>query len=138
VEGTLEGVAMATVGAMVTEFGCRARDIVVAVGPSVGGVLLSRWTGSRRSTSCLLHPDCVKDPEAERPHVNIRLANRILLERGGVLPGNIDDSSVSECTSCHTELFFSHVRDGLNFGTQLGFLWIREEEEGEEGERERD
>ncbi|XP_034083111.1 laccase domain-containing protein 1-like [Gymnodraco acuticeps] len=136
-KGTLEGVAMATVGAMVTEFGCRARDIVVAVGPSVGGCC---FTLDRKQALhfLLLHPDCVKDPEAERPHVNIRLANRILLERGGVLPGNIDDSSVSECTSCHTELFFSHVRDGLNFGTQLGFLWIREEEEGEEEEEGRE
>ncbi|XP_063743341.1 LOW QUALITY PROTEIN: purine nucleoside phosphorylase LACC1 [Eleginops maclovinus] len=128
-KGTLMGVAMATVGAMLTEFGCRASDIVVAVGPSVGGCC---FTLDREQALDFLnlHPDCVPDPEAERPHVNIRLANRVLLERGGVLPGNIDDSSVSECTSCHPELFFSHVRDGPNFGTQLGFLWIKEEGEG--------
>ena len=66
---------MATVGAMVTEFGCRAKDIVVAVGPSVGGCC---FTLDRKQALhfLLLHPDCVKDPEAERPHVNIRLANR--------------------------------------------------------------
>ncbi|KAI4790178.1 hypothetical protein KUCAC02_034791 [Chaenocephalus aceratus] len=106
-KGTLECVAMADGGSHGDGVWLPGEDIVVCRGAT---------------------------PRPRRPHVNIRLANRILLERGGVQPGNIDDSSVSECTSCHTELFFSHVRDGLNFGTQLGFLWIREEEEGETDE----
>lgn len=60
---------------------------------------------------------------------------RVLLQKGGVLPEQIHDNlvmeqpSVTPCTSCHPEDFFSHVRDGLNFGTQVGFLWIKEAEE---------
>ncbi|XP_075968325.1 purine nucleoside phosphorylase LACC1 [Anarhichas minor] len=129
-KGTLMGVAMATVGAMVTVFGCRVTDIVVAVGPSVGGCCFT-LNRDQINDFTHVHEDCVTDPESDRPHVNIRLANRVLLQRGGVLPEHIHDdmeterSSVTPCTSCHPEDFFSHVRDGLNFGTQVGFLWIR-------------
>ncbi|XP_029385563.1 laccase domain-containing protein 1 [Echeneis naucrates] len=130
-KGTLMGVAMATVEAMVTEFGCKVSDIVVAVGPSVGACCFT-WDRKEALKFINIHPDCVPDPESARPHVNIRLANRVLLQRGGILPHHIHDdmttdrSCVTPCTSCHPELFFSHVRDGPNFGTQLGFLWIKD------------
>ncbi|XP_034550501.1 laccase domain-containing protein 1 [Notolabrus celidotus] len=131
-KGTLMGVAMATVEAMVTEFRCRASDIVVAVGPSVGACCFSLQRDQALDFHNI-HPDCVPDPESDTPHVNIRLANRLLLQRGGVLPENIHDDvttehpSVTPCTSCHPELFFSHRRDGTEFGTQVGYLWIKEE-----------
>ncbi|KAM8855092.1 purine nucleoside phosphorylase LACC1 isoform 2-T2 [Spinachia spinachia] len=125
-KGTLTGVAMATVGAMVTEFGCRVSDIVVAVGPSVGACCFT-LDGQQAEDFHRVHRDCVPDPESVRPHIDLRLANRVLLQRGGVLPGHIYDyKETQRCTSCHPEDFFSHVRDGLNFGTQVGFLWIRE------------
>ncbi|XP_008293624.1 laccase domain-containing protein 1 [Stegastes partitus] len=134
-KGTLMGVAMATVDAMVTGFGCRVSDVVVAVGPSVGACC---FTLERHQALDFtgIHPDCVPDPESERPHVDIRLANRVLLQNGGVLPENIHDDRaadrpcVTPCTSCRPDGFFSHVRDGLNFGTQVGFLWIKETEPG--------
>ncbi|XP_027146921.1 laccase domain-containing protein 1 [Larimichthys crocea] len=130
-KGTLMGVAMATVEAMVTEFGCQVSDIVVAVGPSVGACCFTLERDQALDFQ-RIHPDCVPDPESAQPHVNIRLANRILLQDGGILPENIHDDAVTErprvtpCTSCHPEAFFSHCRDGPNFGTQVGFLWIKD------------
>lgn len=78
------GVATATVGAMVSGLGCRERDIVVAVGPSVGPCCftLPREQALAFST---IHPDCVPDPESDKPHVNIRLANRYRPQGGRVL-----------------------------------------------------
>ncbi|KAM4559258.1 purine nucleoside phosphorylase LACC1 [Odontesthes bonariensis] len=133
-KGTLMGVAVATVDAMVADFGCRACDIVVAVGPTVG-VCCFTLDREQALNFASIHPDCVPDPEPARPHVDIRLANRVLLQRAGVLPEHIHDNAVSDrprvtpCTSCPPEDFFSHVRDGLNFGTQWGFLWIKDTEE---------
>lgn len=66
---------MATVETMVTEFGCRVSDIVVAVGPSVGACCFTLDQDQVLDFS-RIHPDCVPDPESARPHVNIRLANR--------------------------------------------------------------
>uniref|UniRef100_A0A1A8ENT3 Purine nucleoside phosphorylase LACC1 n=2 Tax=Nothobranchius korthausae TaxID=1143690 RepID=A0A1A8ENT3_9TELE len=130
-KGTLMGVAMATVNAMVANFDCRMNDILVAVGPAVG-VCCFTLPREQALDFLSIHPDCVPDPESPKPHVDIRLANRVLLQNGGVLPEHIHDDSVknqswvSQCTSCHPDDFFSHVRDGLNFGTQLGFLWVKE------------
>ncbi|XP_076602638.1 purine nucleoside phosphorylase LACC1 [Chaetodon auriga] len=128
--GTLMGVAVETVEAMMREFGCRASDIVVAVGPSVGSCCFT-LDKDHAGDYGRIHPDCVTDPESARPHVSIRLANRVLLQKVGVLPEHIHDDTTTErpcvtpCTSCHPEAFFSHVRDGTNFGTQVGFLWIK-------------
>lgn len=69
------GAAMATVNSMVREFGSDVKDILVAVGPSVG---VCCYTMNRHQVQDFtkIHPDCVPDPESAQPHVNIRLANR--------------------------------------------------------------
>ncbi|XP_032150639.1 laccase domain-containing protein 1 isoform X1 [Sapajus apella] len=126
-KGTLLGVAMATVNAMIAEYGCSLEDIVVVLGPSVGPCC---FTLPKESAEAFhnLHPACVQLFDSPNPYIDIRKATRILLERGGILPQNIQDKNqdLNLCTSCHPNKFFSHVRDGLNFGTQIGFISIRE------------
>ncbi|XP_061026808.1 purine nucleoside phosphorylase LACC1 [Eubalaena glacialis] len=125
--GTLLGVAMATVNAMIAEYGCSLEDIIVVLGPSVGPCC---FTLPRESAKAFynLDPRCVRLFGSPNPYVDIRKATRILLEQGGILPQNIQDQNqdLNLCTSCHPDKFFSHVRDGLNFGTQIGFISIRE------------
>ncbi|XP_048048975.1 purine nucleoside phosphorylase LACC1 [Megalobrama amblycephala] len=129
-KGTLMGIAMATVKAMVSEFGSRPADIVCVIGPSVGPCCFTLEQDSAREFQAI-HPDCVRNMDSSRPYVDIRLATRILLERGGIKPEHIEDIRIPDqsdstlCTSCLPELFFSHVRDGLDFGTQIGFVWIK-------------
>ncbi|XP_040847295.1 purine nucleoside phosphorylase LACC1 isoform X1 [Ochotona curzoniae] len=126
-KGTLLGVAMATVHAMITEYGCRLEDIIVVLGPSVGPCCftLPRELANEFHN---LHPACVRMLDSPNPYIDIRKATRILLERGGILPHNIQDQNqdLSLCTACHPDKFFSHVRDGVNFGTQIGFISLRE------------
>ncbi|XP_005409130.1 PREDICTED: laccase domain-containing protein 1 [Chinchilla lanigera] len=126
-KGTLLGVAMATVNAMTSEYGCSLEDIIVVLGPSVGPCC---FTLPRESASAFhnLHPTCVRLFDSPHPYIDIRKATRILLEQGGILPENIQDQNqdLNLCTSCHPEKFFSCVRDGLNFGTQIGFISLRE------------
>ncbi|XP_058404202.1 purine nucleoside phosphorylase LACC1 [Diceros bicornis minor] len=125
--GTLLGVAMATVNAMIAEYGCSLEDIIVVLGPSIGPCC---FTLPRESAKAFhnLDPGCVRLFDSPHPYVDICKATRILLERGGILPQNIQDlnQDLNLCTSCHPDKFFSHVRDGLNFGTQIGFISIRE------------
>ncbi|KAL4608842.1 laccase domain-containing protein 1 [Arapaima gigas] len=124
--GTLKGIAMATVNAMVSEFGSKLSNIVVVIGPSVGPCCFTLNQESAEKFRAI-HPDCVKDRGMAKLSVDIRLATRILLQQGGILPHCIEDNAatVTLCTACLTDTFFSHVRDGLNFGTQIGFLWIK-------------
>lgn len=133
-KGTLMGIAMATVNAMVREFGSELSNVVAVIGPSVGPCCFTLEQNSAIKFQAI-HPDCVRDVESPMPYVDIRLATRVLLEEGGLLPEHIQDNTVTNrpnitlCTSCHPDSFFSHVRDGLNFGTQIGFLWIKEPHE---------
>ncbi|XP_036915888.1 purine nucleoside phosphorylase LACC1 [Sturnira hondurensis] len=125
--GTLLGVAMATVNAMITEYGCSLEDIIVVLGPSVGPCCFTLPKESAKAFHNL-DPECVRLFDSSDPYVDIRKATRILLEKGGILPQNIQDQKqdLNLCTSCHPDKYFSHVRDGLNFGTQIGFISIRE------------
>ncbi|XP_036396971.1 purine nucleoside phosphorylase LACC1 [Megalops cyprinoides] len=133
-KGTLMGVAMATVNAMVTEFGSKVSDIVAVVGPSVGPCCFSLEMESAQKFHDI-HQDCVRAKGSTMAYVDIRLATRILLQQGGLLPDHIQDNTVTDrpnltlCTACHPDTFFSHVRDGNNFGTQIGFLWIKDSNE---------
>ncbi|KAM6178813.1 LOW QUALITY PROTEIN: purine nucleoside phosphorylase LACC1 [Rhynchocyon petersi] len=126
-KGTLLGVAMATVNAMIAEYGSSLEDIVVVLGPSVGPCC---FTLPRESAKAFhnLDPQCVRLFDSPNPYIDISKATRILLERGGILPQNIQDQhqDLSLCTSCHPNKFFSNIRDGLNFGTQIGFISIKE------------
>lgn len=126
-KGTLLGIARATVNAMIAEYDSSLEDIIVILGPSIGPCC---FTLPRKSAEAFhnLDPECVHLLDSPNPYVNIRKATRILLEQRGILPQNIQDQyqDLSLCTSCHPDKFFSHVRDGLNFGTQIGFISIRE------------
>ncbi|NP_001087144.1 laccase (multicopper oxidoreductase) domain containing 1 L homeolog [Xenopus laevis] len=131
-KGTLLGVAMATVNAMVSEYTSRVEDILVVLGPSVGPCCFTLIQEEAKAFHDI-DPQCVREFESPKPYVDIRRTTRILLERWGILPQNIQDDTVTDksqnvtlCTSCHPDKFFSHVRDGLNFGTQIGFISIIE------------
>ncbi|XP_048396600.1 purine nucleoside phosphorylase LACC1 isoform X3 [Stegostoma tigrinum] len=131
-KGTLAGVAMATVSTMTAEFGCRAKDILVAMGPCVGPCCFTLHQDVAQEFM-KIEPSCVKMADSPRPSVDLRRTTRVLLERGGILSGNISDAStgsrygeVTVCTVCHPDTFFSHIRDGSNFGTQIGFISVQD------------
>ncbi|NWT98712.1 LACC1 protein, partial [Urocynchramus pylzowi] len=131
-KGTLLGVSMATVNAMVSEYGCNMKDILVVLGPSVGPCCYKLPHESAKEFH-RIDPKCVRLFDSASPYIDIRRATRILLERGGILPENIQDDSITDqkqnitfCTACHPEKFYSHFRDGTNFGTQIGFISIKD------------
>ncbi|KAM4701258.1 purine nucleoside phosphorylase LACC1-like [Discoglossus pictus] len=122
-KGTVLGVAMATVNAMISEYGCNLQDILVVLGPSVGPCCFT-LTQQEAKAFHDIDPQCIRQSETPNPYVDIRRATRVLLGRSGIPPANIQDD-LALCTSCNSELFFSHKRDGDNFGTQIGFISVR-------------
>ncbi|KFO93496.1 Laccase domain-containing protein 1 [Buceros rhinoceros silvestris] len=131
-KGTLLGVSMATVNAMVSEYCCNVKDILVVLGPSVGPCCYKLPHESAKEFH-RIDPKCVRLFDSASPYIDIRRATRVLLESGGILPENIQDDSVTDhnqnitfCTACHPDKFYSHFRDGNNFGTQIGFISIKD------------
>ncbi|XP_073899445.1 purine nucleoside phosphorylase LACC1 isoform X2 [Castor canadensis] len=78
-KGTLLGVAMTTVNAMIAEYGCSLEDIIVVLGPSVGPCC---FTLPRESANTFhnLHPACVRLFDSPNPYVDLRKATRLRAE----------------------------------------------------------
>ncbi|XP_007889917.2 purine nucleoside phosphorylase LACC1 [Callorhinchus milii] len=130
--GTLAGVAIATVNTMMTEFACSMKDIRVVMGPCVGECCFTLHQEAAEEF-IKIDSSCVRNTDGSKPHVNLRQATRVLLEREGILSENICDVSTFNpsnkgtlCTACQPDMFFSHTRDGQNFGTQIGFISVRD------------
>ncbi|KAL6064534.1 hypothetical protein STEG23_016379, partial [Scotinomys teguina] len=87
-KGTLLGVAMATVNAMIAEYGCHLEDIIVVLGPSVGPCC---FTLPRESATSFhnLHPSCVRQFDSMNPYVDIRKATRTYVAALGWLPAGL-------------------------------------------------
>jgi YfiH family protein len=119
--GTVGGVAVNTVKVMHERFGSAAADVRVALGPSigpccfeVGDEVVAAFSDALGAVPGLV----VAGPR--KPHIDLRVATRTLLERAGVRPEHIDDHP--PCTRCDGERFFSFRRDGQEGGVHMGFI----------------
>lgn len=139
--GTLDLIDAAVIDIMTTRFECKVKNIRVAIGPSIGPCCFEVGDDVAESFSKALGDSVVVKKEGKpRPFVDLRLSVRIQLEKKGVIPKNIDDGTSvtsekpksqhpTQCTKCDPEQrFFSYRRDGAQFGTQVGFIRIRDPE----------
>ena len=117
--GTLAGVAEATLRVLQERFGVVPGDVWVAIGPAVGPccyeVSEELWKTFRRRFG-----------EAAAVHdrrVDLPAANRELLLRLGVPPGQVETANI--CTSCRPDLFYSHRRDGFPTGRMAALIYRR-------------
>ena len=124
--GTVAGVLPAAVRALATEFGARPGDLRIALGPAIGPCCFEVGEEVVAAFVALL-PDArgsgVVLPSPRRApgksNVDLKAANRIVLERAGVSPEAIDAGP--ECTHCDRGRFFSFRRDG-SAGQQMGVI----------------
>lgn len=98
-----------------------ARDIVAAIGPSIGPCCFE--VGEDVATAiadAAPGDDAVVLRDRAKPHVDLRRAVRLQLCALGVDDANIED--VPGCTKCDAERFFSHRRDGARSGRLLAAI----------------
>jgi YfiH family protein len=123
--GTLAGVLPAAVRALGEHFGSLPADLRVALGPAIGPCCFEVGIEVAEAFEIGL-PDArvagvIHDPRpGGKPHVDLKRANRVLLERAGVPRDAIDDGP--ECTSCDRARFFSYRRDKGQTGQHLAFV----------------
>lgn len=120
--GTVGGIA-ANVIARIVEAGGRADRIRVALGPSIGPCcfevgpeVVAEFRAALGEVPGLIVPGPRKD------HIDLRVANRAVLERAGVTPALIDDRP--PCTRCEGDRFFSYRRDGKEGGVHMAFIGL--------------
>lgn len=115
--GTVTRIVGETAKLMISAFGCRAEDILVGIGPSIGPDAFE--VGSEVAEEFVRafphHPEIVRahpDPQAVaagKSFVDLWRANTVAALEAGVPQSNIVVSGW--CTVSHPELFFSHRRD---------------------------
>jgi YfiH family protein len=99
------------------EFGCKSRDLLIALGPSIGPccyeidekMFIPEWEPFSNSKG------------KGRWMVDLARINISQLEKEGINKGQI--FWINLCTSCHSDLFFSYRKEGQT-GRQLSFIGI--------------
>lgn len=121
--GTVDGVAGNVVKRM-GELGAKPENIRVALGPSigpecfeVGPEVVEQFRAAFGDVAGMV----VQGPKKE--HIDLRVAMRTQLERGGIRAEHID--SAPPCTKCEAQRFYSYRRDGKDGGVHMGFIGMR-------------
>ena len=125
--GTALQISAKVIDVMVREFECYPADILAAIGPSIGPCCyevdgrvyqaMCDQNGSEeffRSTGC-----------EGKWNVDLPLANRCQLLGKGLTSEHI--MMAGYCTSCRSDLFFSHRRDQGNTGRHVNFIMLNSE-----------
>ncbi len=152
--GTSKRIVELGVGRMRLEFGCRPEDLVAAIGPgaaqccyAVGEELLmefeSQFSYARDLFREVFDSDPVRtkypmlfltqrapghSPIGPQLHLDLVEANRRQLLDAGVTSAAI--SLTGGCTSCHSELFFSHRASRGHAGRMMSVIGIRPKRRG--------
>jgi YfiH family protein len=120
--GTSLNIAAKSIQVMTERFSSRPGDILAAIGPAVGPCcyqvdekVFSSSKGERDWESSFQR--CEEDG---RWMLDLPLANRMQMLKMGLPPENI--SFMGICTSCRTDLFFSHRAEKGVTGRQLNFI----------------
>ena len=123
--GTVSAIGVKTVAAMVQQFGCKAEDIRVAIGPNIGFCHFETDTDVPEALLAAFG-------EEVRPYirsvgnkyfVDLKEINALILRRAGVRHIEISDA----CTMCQPDRFWSHRVTGGIRGSQGALIVCKEE-----------
>lgn len=117
--GTLAGAAASAVKTLVEGYGVAPRQLVAAIGPSIGACCYE--VGDDVAGQFESFGPSVVQRQQPRPYLDLWEANRQVLIRSGVPATNIEVSAV--CTRCQADTYFSHRAMGFpagRFGAVIG------------------
>jgi len=118
--GTVAGIAAKTVQAMCRNYGAKPENIRAAIGPNIGGCCFETGEDVPAALRQLLGADAEPfiRPKGEKYLVNLKGANRKILENAGV--GQVELSG--SCTYCRPDRFWSHRRVGQDRGSLAAII----------------
>ena len=124
----MQEIAGAAVASLTREFGCRAEDLIAAIGPCLGpccGEMGPEVVDMFRAAG---HDEgrierWFETGASGRPHFDLWRANREQLEGAGLRPDRIFTSGL--CTRSHPDVFHSYRAKGSGAGRMLGIIRVR-------------
>jgi len=144
--GTLARIVAKTIGQLQMEFGSEPKDLLAAIGPTIGGCCYEVGTEVAADFSAKFsnaaeffdelrtgdEPNPLQwlnmmppghQPPPKKVLLDLKKANRLQLMEAGVREGNIVVSEL--CTSCDVERLFSYRKEGAPSGRLLAVVGIR-------------
>lgn len=122
-KGTVMRIAEKTVQAMTASFGSQVDQLWTVIGPSIGACC---YEVDEHVVSRIRQLDLDDGLFFSTPGgkylLNLQEVNRQLLQKAGILPSHIELSQM--CTSCRTDLLFSHRREQGATGRMLAWLGL--------------
>ena len=118
-KGTLAGIAREAVAAAAAA-GIRAAELLAALGPSIGPCCYEVSVELGESFAAAGLPVAKPASGEQRPHLDLRDANRVLLERAGLMAAAI--RQVGPCTRCAADRYHSFRAEPEAVGRQVSWV----------------
>jgi YfiH family protein len=123
-KGTRLSIVARGVRALQHVTGADPRNILAAIGPSIGRCCYQVSPDLADLFRSLFGPEAADDPsKVDHPHLDLRRCVEGALSSAGVRPERIEQ--VAGCTSCDRSEFFSHRRDQGRTGRHMAFIASR-------------
>lgn len=126
--GTVKRIGKVTVDRMCDTFGCKAENIIAAIGP---GICKDCYEVSEdvalefmREFEKEGYGDIVFPGESSKYYIDLKRANEVILISAGIKPENIDNEGI--CTCCRKDLLFSHRASNGRRGNLAAFIMLRQ------------
>ncbi|MGG1514859.1 peptidoglycan editing factor PgeF [Paenibacillus oryzisoli] len=128
-KGTVLNIAMSTISLMTHTFGSRPANIRAAIGPSIGQCCyeVDDTVASRvyeALASMQASEEAVQTIITSKPNgkymLSLQALNQKFMEQAGILSSHIEVTQL--CTSCRTDLFFSHRKEGGSTGRMIAWI----------------
>ncbi len=122
--GTVMDIAGKAVSELSRCYGSKPENIRAAIGQGISFCCFETGEEVPRAVRELLGADAERfiKPKGQKSMVDLKGINRLLLERRGILPENIEVSD--ECTCCSSEKYWSHRATNGMRGVNGAFIMI--------------
>jgi len=125
--GTVNKIGKITVQEMKAKFGSNSKDIIAVIGPSIcmDCYEIGEEVATEFVNAFSISGDnaIIRQTENGKYQCNLWAANHAVLSEAGLDSDNIHISGV--CTSCHSDLLFSHRKTNGKRGSLAAFLAIK-------------
>ncbi len=120
-KGTVKLIGQETVFKMINEFGSKAKDIMVGIGPSIGPCCFEVKEDTFEQFRKKLPIGVFKDDG--KLFVDLWNANIFMLTQVGVKRENIECKGI--CTACHSDRFYSYRKGDKESGRFSAFIMLK-------------
>ncbi|MCG8500124.1 MAG: peptidoglycan editing factor PgeF [Firmicutes bacterium] len=124
--GTVKQIGKKAIGKMINEYGCRAEDILTAIGPSIGKCHFEVDRPVAEAFYKAYGP-CAKgfieEKQNGKYHIDLWTANILQFKEIGIRERNI--TLAQECTCCNRHIYFSHRGNKGKTGSLAAIMMLK-------------